>query len=199
MTLPANYITDDNDVFTFVVTRGDGVARIYDWRSTGSLAFIDVDPSGLNGMLQDLGFRYATNINLKYNGQYIYGGDIVFKIANAPVGFDMDCTIYRSTTSAHSPGTNTAVTVPNEYIVLDEGYLCPFDCNALDTTQYYRYVAYTYTGDAAVSSGWIAPTLTVREDGEYGTILYTGPVSGCNIQLTDRDMEGTWWILTSNN
>lgn len=199
MVLPANYITDDNDVFTFVVTRGDGVARIYDWRSTGSLAFTGVDPADLNDMLQNIGFSYATNINLKYNGQYTYGGDIVFKIANAPVGFDMDCTIYRSTTSAHSPGTNSAVTVPNEYIVLDEGFYCPFDCDALDTTQYYRYVAYTYTGDAAVSSGWVTPTLTVREDGEYGTILYTGPVSECNRQLTDRDMEGTWWILTSSN
>lgn len=199
MVLPVNYITDDNDTFTFVVTRGDGVARIYDWRSTGSLAFTNVDPSSLNDMLQNLGFSYATNINLKYNGQYTYNSNIIFEIANAPVGFNMDCTIYRSTTSTHSPGTNSAVTVPNEYIVLDEGFYCPFDCDALDTTQYYRYVAYTYTGDAEVSSGWIAPTLTIRSDGGSGSILYTGPVSECDIQLTDRGMEGTRWTLTSNN
>ena len=201
ITLPSNYVTDANDTFTFIVSKAGGSVRIYDWSSIGSLTFSGVDPADLNENLENLKFDYSTDINLKYNGEYSYEGGIIFKIVNPVVGFDMDCTIYRSTTSNHAAGTTSAVTVPNEYVQAgDAGYYCPFTSNSLDLTQYYRYVDYSYAGDTSIPhDGWVEPNLSVRVGGENGTHIYDGPVSVCNIQLTDVGMEDTWWILTASS
>lgn len=196
ITLPNNYVTNNNDKFTFTVTRGSGDARIYDWGSTGSLNFSGVDPADLNDHLSGVGFSYATEISLKYNGQYTYAGSLTFVLDNPPAGFYMDCTIYRSANSAHT--TFSPVTVPSEEMAGSDSWPCYFDCNILDRTAYYRFLNFTNTSSDP-QTGWIDPRLTVRRGSDQGPVIYQGIWSGCNEPLTDVEMDNTWWILSSSN